>query len=87
MFEPGPGGLGAAGDNRDDREDTEDGYCSAKTARIAVLIDEANGAGTSGVGSCRHIASVRFSDSQACGCGAVVSRSMSGSSGKKNLQL
>ena len=32
---------------------------------MAVLTDAARDAGTSGVGSCRQIASVRFSDSQA----------------------
>ena len=48
-----------------DTAETEDGYCCAKTARIAVLIEDANDAGTSGVGSWRHTASVRFSDSQA----------------------
>jgi hypothetical protein len=31
---------------------------------MAALIEAATDAGTSGVGSCRHTASVRFSDSQ-----------------------
>ena len=37
----------------------------SRNAWMAALTDAARDAGTSGVGNCRQIASVRFSDSQA----------------------